>query len=1747
MEPAAVLAVVVKAQGVGATNAQLMTVQKNLEKTEAAGAAMATRMKSSGATAVSAGKKMTKGLTAPILGVGVASVLLSRQFGGAMRLISTQAGASRKEMEKMKHSVLDLASSGKVKQTPKELADALFHIESVGFRGSKALKVLKSSADLATLGQSDMETTTYALVSALETGIKGTENLTKTVGTMNAIVGAGDLRMEELAESLSSGVLISAHQVGLSIEDVGAALDTMTARGMPARVAATRLRMTFTLMAAPTDKAKKSLKGIGLDSEAMAKKMQGPEGLIGALRLLKEHMDGLSKVEQTQLLSEAFGGARSGTTMMALIQNLTDVEDRLKHIKQTSSDVKEKLHEATSTPGFKLDAAVSQLESTLIKLGDQILPVVVPAIQTLAAVIAGVGTVFSLLPHQTQKWIVVLGLLLAAAGPLLVIYGKLAQALGTFILWIYRNVTATEVGTVANTELAASYAEVAAAAEAAAAAQATAAAAMEAETGQMAMMMPEAAAGGQLSLLGTNAAAMSAEAEAAGVTAGGAAAGGFATGLAAMIPFAIAGIGLANILSSVVGGDTEGALFKVGGAGAGALVGGLAFGLPGALVGAGLGSIVGGFVGKLFDKDPSAFAKRNEETIQSSVAAHKHFVRSSELVIRAEKKLKDVGEAQARVTHKIKHAQERLADARKSGNTRRISREEARLNELKAKQIHLTHRQWHAETLLHAAHVKSIADARRTRKFEVELIHVRDAQLEQARKRVRTTRQAFEQAVLQNKPLKDQNEKERALIKAQKQRKTASHKLSSAEKELGGTMKEISQKFGEKFADHLRKTLPLWGSTKEQIRSTEKFMRKMGLSITPISEQMRNFGHRGSKATGDTKRGFEKVTKVLGPFRNETRDKLGKARDDVNSWKKANVEGVATVKGNLQKFAKELGISKVTFHAGAQGKKAKRQTGGMVVPGAGTGDKVPLTAMVEPGEVVHVLNMRASKDIAKLEALEHLNEQVPRHGRPHRQAGGVLGVHRNYAGLSGDTDFYSEMGFALSKMATGTQHHIDVASGYRSIAEQAALYQKYKEGVGNLAAPPSPNAPHVKGYAADISPDRGTFGGVAGNYGLGFTVPSEAWHIELLNAAHGATGRFAGKVPKMPKMLFTGPEGELQALGQKTMDRATAMAQQFLNKNAGGGVGNVALGPVVKMAREMVINMWGSSQWPAFNALEMSEAGWNPRAQNPSSGAAGLAQALPPSKYPPGAWPYTGLKSAMLQLKWMTGYIKERYGTPESAWAFHQANNYYKEGGMLELKKGGSSLSKSMKHILKGLSSGKHLPKYHAALKKFGKRIDGIGLSDSRIQRMGDTTKDIEKFAEYASNASALTVQDEGGGVIQGMFKGRNEGAWLNEQLGSLLRLRNEVIAAHGTIEDKQLPRINQLLKQAKDRLNHVRKAIREAEQKKRELEKQIKEIEKAQNTNKHALEKQLNQLEADLQKAQNAKNPDKAQLERIRGEIHTTKEAISGNDQQATGNVHKIHAEIQGIEKAQKGRRRVESALSSNIIPGLTGKQGGMHETMANLFGDGGEVNGIAFLGLQQIQGAGGPLDDVPNPPEIGTLGGEIFNVQNRLREIDEESKRARETGGESESAQEIAQLNEELAMDWKKRYLVSQSQYSALSSFPTAGEVAAIPSAGSFALGGVISRKAMAWVGERGPEPVFAPEGARVIPSHEAQAALAKGGRGDVNFEEVHFHEAEEKVTGRANGHYFEKDVKYINRKQARKSMAKTPGGKGLRDGLR
>ncbi|MEQ6902488.1 lytic transglycosylase domain-containing protein [Nocardioides sp. YIM 152588] len=84
---------------------------------------------------------------------------------------------------------------------------------------------------------------------------------------------------------------------------------------------------------------------------------------------------------------------------------------------------------------------------------------------------------------------------------------------------------------------------------------------------------------------------------------------------------------------------------------------------------------------------------------------------------------------------------------------------------------------------------------------------------------------------------------------------------------------------------------------------------------------------------------------------------------------------------------------------------------------------------------------------------------------------------------------------------------------------------------------------------------------------------------------------------------------------------------------------------------------FSSSQFGCLDSLWTRESNWNPYADNPSSSAYGIPQALPGSKMASAGADWA--TNPVTQIKWGLGYIQDRYGSPCSAWGHSQATGWY--------------------------------------------------------------------------------------------------------------------------------------------------------------------------------------------------------------------------------------------------------------------------------------------------------------------------------------------------------------------------------------------------------------------------------------------------------------------------------------------------------
>jgi hypothetical protein len=99
-------------------------------------------------------------------------------------------------------------------------------------------------------------------------------------------------------------------------------------------------------------------------------------------------------------------------------------------------------------------------------------------------------------------------------------------------------------------------------------------------------------------------------------------------------------------------------------------------------------------------------------------------------------------------------------------------------------------------------------------------------------------------------------------------------------------------------------------------------------------------------------------------------------------------------------------------------------------------------------------------------------------------------------------------------------------------------------------------------------------------------------------------------------------------------------------------------GTAQAIARQMVLDRgWGEDQYSCLYRLWQKESNWNVYAQNRSSGAYGIPQALPGSKM--GSVASDWQTNPVTQITWGLGYISGRYGTPCGAWGHSQQVGWY--------------------------------------------------------------------------------------------------------------------------------------------------------------------------------------------------------------------------------------------------------------------------------------------------------------------------------------------------------------------------------------------------------------------------------------------------------------------------------------------------------
>ena len=366
------------------------------------------------------GRGLTRGLSLPIAAVGIAAGKLTADFDDSLSQIVGLVGVNRDVVAGWREDILKLAPA--VGKSPGELAKGLFFVASAGLRGQDALDLLTASAQASVAGMGDVDVIAGAASSAMA-AFKG-ENLgaAQAVAILVGAVREGKASAETLAPAIGRVIPLAA-EMKIGFDQVAGAIAAMTRLGANAEESVTSLRAIMVTLANPTKKTEKVFKAFGLSATALRQQIR-EKGLLSVLLTLRDRFG-----QNERAMGAAFPNVRALVGVLNLVgQNAKVAEEIFASLAGTTEKDLAKAFAAAQTPGQRFRVLFSSIQVAMIRLGDVILPKVVPLVEMLTKRIESLAGWFEkLLPGQQTFLLVSLGLV-AVVGPLLVVFGALAAA-----------------------------------------------------------------------------------------------------------------------------------------------------------------------------------------------------------------------------------------------------------------------------------------------------------------------------------------------------------------------------------------------------------------------------------------------------------------------------------------------------------------------------------------------------------------------------------------------------------------------------------------------------------------------------------------------------------------------------------------------------------------------------------------------------------------------------------------------------------------------------------------------------------------------------------------------------------------------------------------------------------------------------------------------------------------------------------------------------------------------------------------------------------------------------------------------------------------------------------------------------------------------------------------------------------------------------------------------------------------------
>jgi Phage-related minor tail protein len=385
-----------------------------------------------------AGRQLMVGFTIPLVMAGTAAAKAYMQIEQAsvnIRRVYGDLSTSVQETNQMVKSIQNLATEYTkygiaVADTMAMAAKAA----AMGKTGVDLLAQVGQATKLAALGGVDQNTaldTTISLTNAF--GISA-DQLAGKIDFLNAVENQTVLSIEDMTTAIPKAAPV-VKQLGGSVEDLTFFLTAMKEGGINASEGANALKSGLSALINPTKTASNFLAGFGVNVKGIVEQDKGNlKKTVVDFATALDKIDPLNRARAIEMMFGKFQFARIST----LLKNVTDQGSQATKVAglasmsaiQLAAISRKELDKISSSPMYKFQKAMADLQLKLAPVGEAFLKAVTPVIGFVSKILDG----FNGMSDQFKNFVVVGAAILGGLVPvLLMVTGLVANGAANII------------------------------------------------------------------------------------------------------------------------------------------------------------------------------------------------------------------------------------------------------------------------------------------------------------------------------------------------------------------------------------------------------------------------------------------------------------------------------------------------------------------------------------------------------------------------------------------------------------------------------------------------------------------------------------------------------------------------------------------------------------------------------------------------------------------------------------------------------------------------------------------------------------------------------------------------------------------------------------------------------------------------------------------------------------------------------------------------------------------------------------------------------------------------------------------------------------------------------------------------------------------------------------------------------------------------------------------------------------------